>query len=144
VVVKNESLFYILKFFYFTYVHTRYYLCNLSLVFTVVTAITDVTYSSKYAFENSAQSVTGSVSGLPDGLFSNRKSKFGYILDGLALEDVGIFYGHLVHLWSFLIFNGHLVYFVVIWYIFPHFGISYQEKAGNPCLFCLKISSNSD
>jgi hypothetical protein len=29
---------------------------------------------------------------LPDGLFSNKKSKFGKILEGLAMEDVGIFY----------------------------------------------------
>jgi hypothetical protein len=42
-------------------------------------------------------------------------------LEGLAKEDVGLFY-------------GHLVYFVVIWYIFPRFGISYQEKSGNPVL----------
>jgi hypothetical protein len=38
-----------------------------------------------------------SESGLPDGLFSNQKSKFGKILEGLAMEDVGIFYVHLVH-----------------------------------------------
>jgi hypothetical protein len=30
------------------------------------------------------------------------------------------------------IFYGHLVYFVVIWYIFSRFGILYQEKYGNP------------
>jgi hypothetical protein len=30
------------------------------------------------------------------------------------------------------LFNVHLVYFVVIWYIFPRFGILYQEKSGNP------------
>jgi hypothetical protein len=39
-------------------------------------------------------------------------------------------------IWSILlpleIFYGHLVYFVVIWYIFPRFGILYQEKSGNP------------
>jgi hypothetical protein len=29
---------------------------------------------------------------------------------------------------------GHLVYFEVIWYIFPRFGILYQEKSGNPAL----------
>jgi hypothetical protein len=29
--------------------------------------------------------------GLPDGLFSNQKSKFGKILEGLAMEEVGIF-----------------------------------------------------
>jgi hypothetical protein len=33
--------------------------------------------------------------GLPDGLFSNQKSKFGYILDSLAMEDV-IYYEDLV------------------------------------------------
>jgi hypothetical protein len=39
-------------------------------------------------------------------------------------------------IWSILllleIFYGHLVYFVVIWYNFPQFGILYQEKSGNP------------
>jgi hypothetical protein len=38
-------------------------------------------------------------------------------------------------IWSILgpleIFHGHLVYFVVIWYIFPHFGVLDQEKSGN-------------
>jgi hypothetical protein len=29
---------------------------------------------------------------LPDGLFSNQKSKFGLILEGLAMEEDGIFY----------------------------------------------------
>jgi hypothetical protein len=37
------------------------------------------------------------------------------------MEDVGIFYGHLVYVFYGQIgkFNGHLVQFVVIWYIFP-------------------------
>jgi hypothetical protein len=39
-------------------------------------------------------------------------------------------------IWSILrpleIFYGLLVYFVVIWYILPRFGILYQEKSGNP------------
>jgi hypothetical protein len=39
-------------------------------------------------------------------------------------------------IWSILrpleIFYGHLVDFVVIWYIFPRFGMLYQEKSGNP------------
>jgi hypothetical protein len=43
---------------------------------------------------------------LPDGIFSNHKSQFGQILEFLAMEDVGIFY-------------GHLVYSTGIWYIFP-------------------------
>jgi hypothetical protein len=32
---------------------------------------------------------------LPDGLFSNQKSQFGYILECLRLEHVYIFYVHL-------------------------------------------------
>jgi hypothetical protein len=35
------------------------------------------------------------MSGLPDGLFSNQKSQFGSFLEGLRLENVDIFYGHL-------------------------------------------------
>jgi hypothetical protein len=68
---------------------------------------------------------------LPDGLFSNQKSQFGLILEGLARENLGIFFGHLVYftatgniLWSFGIFFGHLVYF-------PRFGILNEEKSGN-------------
>jgi hypothetical protein len=30
-------------------------------------------------------------SGLPDGLFSNQKYHFGYILEGLGMENVDIF-----------------------------------------------------
>jgi hypothetical protein len=50
--------------------------------------------------------------GLPDGLFSNKKKQFGYILEGLAMENLGIFYDHLVHftaiensIWPFRIFS---------------------------------------
>jgi hypothetical protein len=35
-------------------------------------------------------------------------------------------------LWLFGIFCGRLVYFVVIWYIFPPFGMLHQDKSGNP------------
>jgi hypothetical protein len=44
---------------------------------------------------------------LPDGLFSNQKSKFGLNLEGPSREDVGIFYVHLIFvpiLWPFVIF----------------------------------------
>jgi hypothetical protein len=71
-------------------------------------------------------------SGLPDYLFAYQKSQFWYILDGLGVENVCILH-----------FN--LVYFVVVWYVvwpltkfccclahFPHFGILYQGKSGNP------------
>jgi uncharacterized membrane protein YiaA len=42
--------------------------------------------------------------GLPDGIFLYQKSQFGYILEGLGMKSVGIF-------------NGHLEYLMVIWYI---------------------------
>jgi hypothetical protein len=32
--------------------------------------------------------------GLPDDLFSNQKSQFGKILEGLRLENVDLFYGY--------------------------------------------------
>jgi hypothetical protein len=32
---------------------------------------------------------------LPDGSFSNQKSQFGKIFQGLRLENIDIFYGHL-------------------------------------------------
>jgi hypothetical protein len=61
--------------------------------------------------------------GLPDGLFSNQKSKFGKNLEGLAMEHVGIFYGHLVHftvfcyiLWTFGMYSswGFGIFFPVL------------------------------
>jgi hypothetical protein len=64
--------------------------------------------------------------GLPDGIFSNQKSKFELVLEGLAIEDVCIFQVPLVYftaIWyiirPFGIFSGYLVYFLIIWYIFP-------------------------
>jgi hypothetical protein len=58
---------------------------------------------------------------------------------GLFLDDVGLFYEHLVYfinIWSIIrpfdLFYGHLVHFVVIWYIFSPVGILNQEKSGNP------------
>jgi uncharacterized membrane protein YedE/YeeE len=44
--------------------------------------------------------------GLPDGMLSNRKSRFGSILKYFSMEDVGIFY-------VFGLFYGYLA----IWYI---------------------------
>jgi hypothetical protein len=46
--------------------------------------------------------------------------------EGLAMENLGIFYDHLVYvtaigniLWPFGIFCGHLVYFSPFWYFLP-------------------------
>jgi hypothetical protein len=47
-------------------------------------------------------------------------------LKGLAMEDVGIFYGHLVHftvfcyiIWTFGKVRRNLVYFSLFWYFVP-------------------------
>jgi hypothetical protein len=54
-------------------------------------------------------------------------------LEGLALEEVNIFYGHLVFLQPFGIFCGQVVgIFDVFLVYFPHFGLHCQEKSGNP------------
>jgi hypothetical protein len=54
------------------------------------------------------------------------------------MEDFGILYGHLAYfaaIWY--------TYVIVIWYIFPRFGMLYQEKSGNPGpnMFTHEISS---
>jgi hypothetical protein len=53
--------------------------------------------------------------------------------DGHLLYFIVIWY----FLWLFGIFCGNLVYFVVTWYIFPNFGILCQEKSGNPEVDCV-------
>jgi hypothetical protein len=59
---------------------------------------------------------------LPDGFFSNQKTHFGKILEGLRVEN----YGHLEYfIGDFGTFFVHLVHF-------SGFGIMYQEKSGNP------------
>jgi hypothetical protein len=70
--------------------------------------------------------------GLPGDIFSNQKSQFGHILEGLVMKMVGIFYGHLEYLtviWYILWSFGNLM---AIWDIFHRFGILCQEKSGNP------------
>jgi hypothetical protein len=54
----------------------------------------------------------------------------GKFLVGLAMEDVGILFGHSVYFYSYL------AYFVVCnWvYFLPSFGMLYQEKSGNPTI----------
>jgi hypothetical protein len=61
---------------------------------------------------------------LPDGLFSNRRSQFGEILEGPRLKNVVIFYGYLEYfkdiwniLYTFGIFYKLLEYFMDIWNI---------------------------
>jgi hypothetical protein len=65
--------------------------------------------------------------------FKNQKFNFGYILKGLGMENVGLFYvSHLAYfkaVWYILCPSGK---FCVIWHTFPRFGILHQEKSGNP------------
>jgi hypothetical protein len=56
----------------------------------------------------------------------SRQGRTTKFLEGLAMEDVGILYGHLVHfmvfcynLWAFGIVRGDLVYLFQFWYFVP-------------------------
>jgi hypothetical protein len=51
--------------------------------------------------------------GLPDGIFSNQNSNFGYILEGLGMDTVG-------------------VYLMVIWNIYYARLVLHLAKSGNP------------
>jgi hypothetical protein len=64
--------------------------------------------------------------------FRTKNPNFGKILEGLAMEDVGIFCGHSEYLKPVGIFHGHLVYFEGLWSIFQGFGMLYREKSGKP------------
>jgi hypothetical protein len=61
-----------------------------------------------------------------------KNSILGNFLRGLQWKMLKYF----MDIWSILqpfgILYGHLVYVMVICYIFPHFGKLYQEKSGNP------------
>jgi hypothetical protein len=48
------------------------------------------------------------------------------------MENAGIFYGHLGYLTAICNILCPFGNVVVIWYIFPRFGIKCQEKSGNP------------
>jgi hypothetical protein len=43
-------------------------------------------------------------SGLPDGIFSNQKYQYWYILEGLGMENFGICYGHVEYLTTIWIY----------------------------------------
>jgi hypothetical protein len=64
-------------------------------------------------------------------------------LEGLRIENGGIFYVHLEYftiIWYILRPFG---YVLVIWYIFPRFGIMWQEKSGNPGIHQILVISDS-
>jgi hypothetical protein len=53
---------------------------------------------------------------LPDGVFAYQKSHFGSILDGLGLEKIGIFFGHLEYITGILYILWPFGNSVAIWY----------------------------
>jgi hypothetical protein len=70
---------------------------------------------------------------LPDGLFSNQKSQFGYILEGLRLDNVNIFYDHkdyFTDIWDDIL--SPFGTFCVLSVNFSGFGVMGKEKSGNP------------
>jgi hypothetical protein len=72
--------------------------------------------------------------GLSDGTFSNQKSQFGKVLEGLGMEKVCIFCGHLEYITAMWCIFWPFGKLVSIWYIFPVFGKVRQEKSGNPAV----------
>jgi hypothetical protein len=54
---------------------------------------------------------------LPHGIFPNQKLKFGFVVEGLAMEDVDIF---MAILSIYIQLNG---IFMAIWYILCFFGL---------------------
>jgi hypothetical protein len=64
--------------------------------------------------------------------FQTKNSQFEFILECLAIKDVGKFYDHLVISLPFCIFYGHFEYFVVVLVYFYSFGMLHREKSGNP------------
>jgi hypothetical protein len=80
------------------------------------------------------------VSGLPDGLFSNQKTTLGKFWRFLLWKILVYFMTIWSILWPLEIFYGHLVYFVVIWYIFPHFVI--LDLLNLATLICVRARSN--
>jgi hypothetical protein len=64
--------------------------------------------------------------------------KFWRALKWIILWTFGIFFGHWVYLHIVFPFGN----VVVVWYIFPRFGILCQEKSGNPVLEIGKVENN--
>jgi hypothetical protein len=77
-------------------------------------------------------STRSSIPGMPDGIFSNQNSQFGYILEGLGMQNVGILFGLFMPIWPF---SSPFDTCLAIWGIFPRFGMMYHEKSGNPVLY---------
>jgi uncharacterized membrane protein len=72
---------------------------------------------------------------LPDGLgIFKPKTHFWYILEGLWMQILIYFMIIWCYtLWPFTLLRGNLVHILCgLLLYYPHFGILYQEKSGNP------------
>jgi hypothetical protein len=72
--------------------------------------------------------------GLPHGIHRYSKTKNTGLceLEGLRMEKVGLFYGHLEYIMAFWYILWPFGNLVAIWYIFHLFSILSREKSGNP------------
>jgi hypothetical protein len=77
--------------------------------------------------------VFATVTGLPDGLFSNRKSQFLVKFGGLGIQNIVTFYGHLEYITA--IWYNLQPFAISLWPfgIFFHFGMFGPRKIWQPC-----------
>jgi hypothetical protein len=86
---------------------------------------------------------------LPDGIFSNQLSKFVKILECLAMKDAGIFYVHLVYIftaiWYILWLSG---IFFPFWYVVARKNLatlrSGQRETGLTNRACQDVRKQAD
>jgi hypothetical protein len=76
--------------------------------------------------------------GLVKWLSSGLTDGFGYILEGLGMENVGIFYDHLEY---FTVIR--YIMYMAVWYGFPFLVCLDLEKSGNPGLVWYRNSKPS-
>jgi hypothetical protein len=69
--------------------------------------------------------------------FQTKNHNLGKNFEGFRMENVlYIFFVHLEYITAIWYSLRWLGSFVVIWYIFPRFGILRHEKSGNPSSVC--------
>jgi hypothetical protein len=53
-------------------------------------------------------------------------------MGGLGMENVSSFYGYLEYIIAMWYVLGPFDNLLIIWYIFPRFGMLFQEQSGTP------------
>jgi hypothetical protein len=67
-------------------------------------------------------------------IFANPKSQFGYIWEGLEIENVGIFYGYFDYYTAIFIFYARLFMLWPLCIFYTFLVYCSQKKSGNPAL----------